>query len=120
MTQESVNRRKLFQLVVAGALSPVIIGCGGIVGEIAVAVAVIKLIAGATAAILIVQGLSWQVQSAKLDAEAKRLKLQGIKDGKKVYSTIDLTDEQVQTIQDKGQLEVKFDDGASYLVKVTE
>jgi len=91
-------------------------GCG--VAEIAALAVIVKIVAGATLAVLVVAGVAWQVESARLDVEKKRLEIEGIRDGKRVSKTISLTDEQVAAIQKTGKLEVQFEDGKTSTINV--
>ena len=119
MHPNRLSRRNVMRFAVGAALSPLVaIGCGGGVGEIAVVCLVVKLVAGAAFAVLVVQGVAWQVESARLDAAKKQLELEGVKNGRKAHSTIKLTDEQVKTVQQKGKLEIEFGDGTKRIVNV--
>ena len=113
-------KKRLLRFFMAFALSPLMIGCGGVIGEIAVAVVIIKMIAVGAFTILSVAGAYWFVESARLDTARKELILQGMKDGKQANSTVQLTDEQLKTIEETGKLKIQFEDGREVEVDVDQ
>ncbi|MCA9191266.1 MAG: hypothetical protein KDB03_05880 [Planctomycetales bacterium] len=110
-------KRPIRACILAGVLS-LFLGCGGVVGEVAIVVTVIKLLAIGATAVLTVAGTYWMVESARLDAAKRQLILEGMKDGRPAHSTIKLTDEQLRTIEDTGALKIKFEDGREIEVQV--
>ncbi len=120
MEKKPSKRKGLLRIILAGALSPLLIGCGGGVVEVAAVVVLIKLVAAGAFAILSVAGAYWFVESARLDAAKKELILQGMKDGKSTLTTLRLSDEQLKTIEQKGKLKIQFEDGKEVEVDVTK
>lgn len=121
MKKTQLSRRKVFKIMFAAVLSPfAIAGCGGGVGEIVLLVTLVKLVAAGAVAVLTVKMASIVVQSAELDLQQKRLELEGYNGREKTKALIELTDDQVKTIMEKGQIELEFSDGKKQVVTVKE
>ena len=115
MTRKTKN---LFRTALLVFILPLAVGCGGVVGEVAAVVTVVKLVAIGATAVLTVAGTYWLVESARLDAAKRQLILEGMKDGEKTTQVINLEDEQLATIERTGELQIEFSDGRTATVKV--
>lgn len=114
----SRKAKTLHRTILLAFVLPLAVGCGGVIGEVAAVVTVVKLVAIGATAVLTVAGTYWLVESARLDAAKRQLILEGMKDGKQATQVINLDDEQLETIEQTGELLIEFSDGQSATVKV--
>ena len=120
MKNTRITRRRMLVTSAGIAVTPFVVGCGGVVGEAVVVVTLLKLAAVGAVAVAVISISYFEIQNAYLDSEKKRLELEGFRNGKWTTAKISLTDEQIATIQKKGKLEIQFSDGKKTTVKVSK
>lgn len=96
-----LRSRRLVALLLIAALAFGPVGCG-----LEVAVPIVIQAAIVAGAVAFTVGELQKIESASLDIELKRLRLQGMRNGRTTFADRSLTDREFQQIREAGEVEI--------------